>query len=42
MDPGMSPSWPSLAGVAPFRVTHRSRSTASPVRGSCQGHIGSA
>lgn len=35
MEPGMSPSWPSLAGVAPLRVTHRSRSTASPVRGSC-------
>lgn len=35
MDPGINPNWPSLAGVAPLRVTHRSRSTASPVRGSC-------
>ena len=38
MDPGINPSWPSLAGVAPLRVTHRSRSTASPVRGSCHPH----
>ncbi len=34
IEPGMMPSCPSRAEVAPLRVTHRSRSTCSPVRGS--------
>ena len=35
MEPGMSPIWPSAAGVAPFLVTYSSFSITSPDLGSC-------